>query len=66
MKMLEPFFFGKNCNVNIELIDILNREIMSKAKVDKVIGEILTVLKYNTLKSIIPIQWHKSLKNIEG
>ena len=39
---------------------------MSQAKVDKVIGENLTVLKYNTLKSIIPIQWRKSLKNIEG
>ena len=66
--MLEPNFFGKNCNVNLKLMDIYlqNGEIMSKAKVDKVIGEILTVLKYNTLKSIIPTQWRKSLKIIEG
>ena len=39
---------------------------MSKAKVDKVIGEILTILKYNQLKSIIPIQCSKSLTNIDG
>ena len=36
-KVLEHIFFGKNCNVNIKLIDIYlqNGEIMSKAKVDK-------------------------------
>ena len=50
-KMLEPNFIGKNCNVNLKLMDIYlqNGEIMSKLMVNKASGVNLTILKYNTL-----------------
>ena len=38
---------------------------MSKVSVDMAIGVNVTILKYNTLKTIIPTQWRKSKKIIK-
>ena len=53
-KMLEPNYFGINCNQNLKLIDIYtqNGEIMSKVNVDMAMGVNVTILKYNTLKRL--------------
>ena len=62
--MLEPNYFGINCNKNLKFIDIYtqNGEIMSKVNVDMAIGVNVKILKYNTLKTIIPTHWRKSQK----
>ena len=64
--MLEPNYFGINCNDNLklEVIYMQNGEIMPTVSEDMAIGVNVTVFKYNTLKTIIPTQWPKSLKTI--
>ena len=62
--MLEPNFFGTNCYVNLKLMDVFlqNGEIMSKLLLD---NASTIQLKYNTLKTIVPAQWRKSLKKTQ-
>ena len=63
-KMLEPNYFGVNCNADIKIMDLYTQDcpILSKLNVERAIGTKLTILKYNTIKTLLPPSWRTRLK----
>ena len=63
-KMLDPCYFGNGCNKNVEIMDLYTQEgkIVSQPIAEKAIMTKLTILKYNSLKTILPQHWRNKLK----